>query len=100
MNDTVNDAANDTENDSLSEYKPGPAVEEAQAQGDYTSMQYAYGSGAGGMDVPDWNDMTKRNVSGNIVVAVMDTGVDYDHEDLKEVMWDDGIDYPELTSLG
>lgn len=34
------------------------------------------------------------------VVAVVDTGVDYNHPDLKGIMWDDGENYPELTELG
>ena len=34
------------------------------------------------------------------VVAVLDSGVDYKHPDLKNVMWDDGLKYPELTAMG
>ena len=34
------------------------------------------------------------------VVAVMDTGVDYNHPDLKDVMWNDGTKYEVLTALG
>ena len=34
------------------------------------------------------------------VVAVIDSGVDYNHPDLKDVMWKDGLNYPELTALG
>ncbi|MCR5650810.1 MAG: S8 family serine peptidase [Lachnospiraceae bacterium] len=65
---------------------------------DLTAGQYAYGSGEGGMDVPDWNDAVRVNATG--VVAVLDTGVDYHHEDLEDVMWDKGLDYPALTALG
>lgn len=36
----------------------------------------------------------------DIVVAVMDSGVDYTHPDLEPVMWKDGLNYPELTALG
>ncbi|MDO4183439.1 MAG: S8 family serine peptidase [Coriobacteriia bacterium] len=35
-----------------------------------------------------------------VVVAVIDTGVDYTHEDLKDNMWNEGLDYPELVALG
>ncbi|MDO4289015.1 MAG: S8 family serine peptidase [Eubacterium sp.] len=34
------------------------------------------------------------------VVAVLDTGVDYNHPDLKEIMWDDGLKYDTLTAMG
>ncbi|MDO4289016.1 MAG: S8 family serine peptidase [Eubacterium sp.] len=34
------------------------------------------------------------------VVAVMDTGVDYEHPDLKNIMWDDGLKYDTLTAMG
>nr|MCR5024168.1 S8 family serine peptidase [Lachnospiraceae bacterium] len=64
-----------------------------------TDLQYAYNDGAGGMDVPYWNDPKKKNAEGT-VVAVLDTGVDYTHEDLKGVMWDEGLKYKELTDLG
>ncbi len=66
---------------------------------DVTKYQYAYGSGDGGMDVPYWNNTDYTNAD-DTVVAVLDTGVDYEHEDLKDVMWDDGLMYPELTGLG
>lgn len=36
----------------------------------------------------------------DVVVAVIDTGVDYEHEDLKERMWDQGENYPRLKALG
>ena len=34
------------------------------------------------------------------VVAVMDTGVDYDHPDLKDVMWNEGTEYEALKAMG
>lgn len=34
------------------------------------------------------------------VVAVMDTGVNYTHPDLEDVMWDEGRNYPELIAMG
>lgn len=64
-----------------------------------TDKQYAYGNGPGGMDVPGWNDPANENANGT-VVAVVDTGVDYTHPDLAPVMWDEGLDYPELVAMG
>ena len=68
------------------------------ADPDLTPDQYAYGNGPGGIDVPDWNDADRINAAG--VVAVLDTGVDYDHPDLKNVMWDEGDKYPALKAMG
>ncbi len=66
---------------------------------DLTGSQYAYLGGPGGMDVPYWNNESHRNAQDTVVV-VMDSGVDYEHEDLKDVMWDEGLLYPELKKLG
>ncbi|MBR0384776.1 MAG: S8 family serine peptidase [Eubacteriaceae bacterium] len=66
--------------------------------GDFTFLQYA-NAGENSIDVPDWNNPAKVNADG-IVVAVLDTGVNYAHEDLAPVMWDKGLDYPELTAMG
>nr|MCR5357537.1 S8 family serine peptidase [Lachnospiraceae bacterium] len=66
---------------------------------DLSNLQYAYGNNEGGIDVPYWNNTDYRNAD-DTVVAVLDTGVDYNHEDLKDVIWDDGLLYPELTALG
>ncbi|MBR0384777.1 MAG: S8 family serine peptidase [Eubacteriaceae bacterium] len=82
-----------------------PASEVAQSDssdsaytGDFTSMQYA-NTGENSIDVPDWNNPENHNADG-IVVAVLDSGVNYNHEDLAPVMWDKGLDYPSLTALG
>ena len=42
---------------------------------------------SGGMAVNDAYDTLGSNKGAKIIVAVVDTGVDYNHEDLKEVMW-------------
>ena len=78
----------------------GQASSDTAAAGqDITGAQYAYGSGEGGIEVPDWNNVTNKNAE-NTIVAVLDTGVDYTHPDLKDVMWDDGLKYEALVKLG
>ncbi len=42
---------------------------------------------SGGMAVNDAYDTLGSNKGEKIIVAVVDTGVDYNHEDLKDVMW-------------
>ena len=66
---------------------------------DLTRFQYYLKDGERGIDVPDWNNRENKNARGT-VVAVIDSGVDYTNEDLKGVMWDEGLNYPELTKLG
>lgn len=38
--------------------------------------------------------------SEEVVVAVVDTGIDAAHPDLAPQMWDKGLDYPELAAMG
>ena len=66
---------------------------------DLTCWQYSASSKPEGVNVPNWNEPSQKNSEGT-VVAVLDTGVDYDHPDLKSVMWDDGLDYPQLVAMG
>ena len=72
---------------------------------DYTDKQYAYDSEFG-MGVPNWNTYDSAgNPTPSIsaegkVVAVLDSGVDYNHEDLRNVMWSEGENYPTLVALG
>lgn len=70
---------------------PGMAAE------DYTGWQYAFG--VQGIRVPGWNHPENRNAEG-VVLAILDSGVDVNHPDLKEVMWKDGLKYPSLRALG
>ena len=64
---------------------------------DYTGLQYAFGTQ--GIRVPAWNQPGSRNAEG-VVAAILDSGVDVNHPDLKEVMWKDGLKYPSLRALG
>ncbi|MBR2768827.1 MAG: S8 family serine peptidase, partial [Solobacterium sp.] len=83
-----------------------PAVSAEEESRDYTGLQWYY-SGEYGTIFPGWNTYDE---SGNaipnvdpakeIVIAVVDSGVDYNHEDLKNVMWDKGLEYPQLAALG
>ena len=61
-----------------------------------------------GVFFPNWNQYDEegqplRNVAKvndeDVVVAILDTGIDYNHEDLKDVMWTGG-DIDELKSFG
>ncbi len=47
-----------------------------------------------------WNDASAVADLEDVVVAVIDSGVDETNPDLAGVLWDEGEDYPELTALG
>ena len=72
---------------------------------DYTDKQYAF-DGEFGIGVPGWNTYdSEGNPTPSIstagkVVAVMDSGVDYNHEDLRNAVWNEGESYPTLVALG
>ncbi|MBR6329673.1 MAG: S8 family serine peptidase [Lachnospiraceae bacterium] len=70
---------------------------EEKAVPDMTARQYM--AGMYGARIPGWNE-AEFDPDEKVVVAVMDTGVDYDHPDLKDVMWTDGEKYPALKKLG
>ncbi len=90
----------DTGDDANEEEVPEDDTEEENGvtTPDLTDLQYAYGIGPGGIDVPNWNDAGHSNVNDDVVVAVVDSGVDYNHEDLN--MWDEGLNYDALKTLG
>ncbi|WP_195270167.1 S8 family serine peptidase [Eubacterium sp. 1001713B170207_170306_E7] len=43
---------------------------------------------------------SKAGTDNTPVVAVLDSGVDYNHPDLKEVMWNEGMNHEPLTQMG
>ena len=47
-----------------------------------------------------WNDAAATGGLEDVVVAVIDSGVDETNPDLAGVLWDEGEEYPELTVLG
>ena len=53
-----------------------------------------------GANIAEAWDKTSSSTSEAPVVAVLDSGVDYNHPDLKNIMWDDGLKYPELSAMG
>ncbi len=71
---------------------------------DLTDKQWGedttYGIGADGWNTYSGDTPTPPVDTSEQVVAIMDTGVDYTHEDLKSVMWNKGLDYPELVAMG
>ena len=81
----------------------------AQTTGDYTGDQWYFYENQNGVAFPDWNakageGVYKQNVDSNkkAVIAVVDSGIDYSHEDLTGVMWKksgSGAD-TKLTELG
>lgn len=86
-------------------YAEPNTVSETAASGDYTSKQYS-ANDTYGMGVDNWNtyDASSQPTpiidTSDYVVAVCDSGIDYNNEDLVNVMWDKGLDYPELVALG
>ncbi|MBR0383676.1 MAG: S8 family serine peptidase [Eubacteriaceae bacterium] len=67
-------------------------------QPDLTGVQYAYNKD-NGINVPDWNNKDNVNAK-DVIIAVLDTGIDTEHDDLKNILWDKGLDVPALKELG
>ena len=71
---------------------------------DFTDLQWGedttYGLGVDGWNTYNGDTPTPNVDTSEQVVAIIDTGVDYTHEDLKDNMWNKGLDYPELVKLG
>ena len=71
---------------------------------DYTDLQWGedttYGMGVKGWNTYDGTTPTPLVDTSDQVVAIIDTGVDYTHEDLKDVMWNRGLEYPSLVAMG
>ena len=71
---------------------------------DYTDRQWGNDS-TYGMGVDGWNTYSGTAPTPSVdtsdqVVAIIDSGVDYTHEDLKDVMWNRGREYPSLVAMG
>lgn len=52
------------------------------------------------IDYDAWNNAVASGGLDDVVVAVIDSGVDETNPDLAGVLWDEGEEYPELTVLG
>lgn len=52
------------------------------------------------IDYDAWNDAVAAGGLDDVVVAVIDSGVDETNPDLAGVLWDEGEEYSELTVLG
>lgn len=79
--------------------EPNYVISSLSTSPDFTGYEYYPTDKEGGIDVPNWNDASHKT-SEEIVVAIIDSGVDYLHEDLKDVMWTSGLNYPTLVEMG
>lgn len=92
---------------------PVPTVfgaDEEEAAADMTEFQWGMSNnGAMGgvsadeavdIDYDAWNDAPAAGSLDEVVVAVIDSGVDETNPDLAGVLWDEGEEYSELTALG
>ena len=88
-------AANTTTTTATQSYTPTTDPQDVTSTANATSLQWAYGnttnyknlySALSSIKLTTWNQKASKNASG--VVAVVDTGIDYTHPDLKSVMFD------------
>ena len=79
-------------------------IYQAESTDVHTSEQWAldttYGIHSEGWNTFDGDDPTPKVDTSACVVAIMDTGIDYNHEDLQKAIWSDGDKYSALMSLG
>ena len=72
--------------------------------GDYSDRQWSadttYGIGVEGWNTYSGTTPTPKVDASGQVVAIIDSGVNYNHEDLKDSMWSDGLNYPSLVAMG
>ena len=79
------------------EIAPGTRTEDISEKIDLTGYQYAYNNAAltvfkgthseeAKVNLENWNDSSNINSAG--VIAICDTGIDYENPDLKDVMFD------------
>ena len=79
-------------------------IYQAESTDVHTSEQWAldttYGIHSEGWNTFDGDNPTPKVDTSACVVAIMDTGIDYNHEDLQKAIWSDGDKYSALMSLG
>ena len=96
--------AREVEEAGLAEEEAEAPAEEARIYGDLSDKEYAF-AGESGIRIPGWNQYDENgapiaNTAEDMVIAVIDSGVNYEHSDLDDVMWRDGLLYPELVAMG
>lgn len=97
--------------DPAAEFEPATfGSDEEELAADMTEFQWGMSNdGAMGgvsadeavdIDYDAWNNAVAAGGLDDVVVAVIDSGVDETNPDLAGVLWDEGEEYPELTVLG
>ena len=82
-----------------------PDEQKTKKSADLSGQQYM-ASTENGIADESWNTYdteghpTPRVDTNGTVVAVFDCGVDYEHEDLRNVMWNEGLNYKSLVDMG
>ena len=75
-------------------------LQSTDLSGDQWESTGTYGIGVDGWNTYNEGQPTPAVDTSEQVIAIIDTGVDYNHEDLHSVMWNDGLNYPELVEMG